>query len=121
MIASTTSAIAVPAASSHATGGIGRRSNLSIFVYRRLPVGHTPSCASPRGSAESGFPVDKNGVVTRRPVPTIAWVLSGGTAIALLVGTLVLAARGGTVRFYAEGDAFHYRLIARDLFGAGHG
>jgi hypothetical protein len=67
------------------------------------------------------FPVDKNGMVTRRPVPTFAWVLSGGTAFGLLVATLSLTTRGGTAWFYVEGDAFHYQLIARDLFGSGHG
>jgi hypothetical protein len=59
--------------------------------------------------------------MSRRPVPTIAWILSGGTAIGLVVATFVLLHTQGVRTFYVEGDAGHYFLTARDLFGTGRG
>ena len=57
--------------------------------------------------------------MSRRPVPTIAWILSGGTAIGLVVATFALLHTHGVRNFYIEGDAGHYFLMARDLFGTG--
>jgi hypothetical protein len=58
--------------------------------------------------------------MSRRRVPTMAWVLSGGTAVGLVVATVGLIIARGTGDFYREGDAFHYLLIAKNLFGNGH-
>lgn len=55
----------------------------------------------------------------RKQVPTIAWLLSGGTAVALLAVTVPGLLAHGQSWFFHEGDAYLYRATAQDLFGHG--
>jgi hypothetical protein len=56
----------------------------------------------------------------QKRIPPIAWVLSGGTAVAMLVLVTRALATDGEAVFFNEGDAYLFRLTARDLFGQGH-
>jgi hypothetical protein len=55
----------------------------------------------------------------RRPVPPIAWLLTAGTGVALVVITIPLLHAHGTAWFFREGDAYLYRATALDPFGTG--
>ena len=52
-------------------------------------------------------------------VPPVAWILSAGTAVALLVLAVPPLHTHGPSWFFHEGDAYLYRATARDLFGKG--
>jgi hypothetical protein len=54
---------------------------------------------------------------TRPGIPDMAWVLSAGVAVALLV--LVLRSQPHVVPFFGDGDSRFYRLTARSPFGDG--
>jgi hypothetical protein len=56
----------------------------------------------------------------QKRVPPIAWVLSGATALAMLVLVARALASHGEAVFFNEGDAYLFRETARDLFGQGH-
>ncbi len=56
---------------------------------------------------------------TSRRAPASAWLFFAGTATGLVVAIVVLVLRSGYGSFFGEADAFHYRLIAQDLFGRG--
>jgi hypothetical protein len=65
--------------------------------------------------------VETDEVISKRRVPTSAWLLSGGTALGLAAATGALLVRHGTNSFYGEGDAAAYHRIAADLFGRANG
>ena len=54
----------------------------------------------------------------RAPIPAVAWVLSGGVALALAVLVGSAAIHHGQRPFYNEGDAYLFRLIARHPLGS---
>ena len=56
-----------------------------------------------------------------RPVPPAAWMLSGAVAVGLAVlGVRSIAAHGSSA-FYAQSDAFFFRICARAPLGPGRG
>jgi hypothetical protein len=58
-------------------------------------------------------------VVRRLRIPPIAWVLSGGVAVALLVLATREISAQGHMQFFRDGDSFFYLLTGRDVFGHG--
>jgi hypothetical protein len=60
-------------------------------------------------------------VIERKAVPPEAWLLSGGTAIALTTLAVMLVSSRGHLQFFDSGDPRMFLLTARDLFGTGHG
>jgi hypothetical protein len=59
-------------------------------------------------------------VSARRPIPTIAWILAGGTALALVALDVQLLRDHGVQWFFRAGDPVFYRAVARAPFGNGH-
>ena len=56
----------------------------------------------------------------RRPIPPLAWLLSGGTAIALIALAIPVIHDGGTARFFDQAnDPLFYRTTALSPFGTG--
>jgi hypothetical protein len=61
-------------------------------------------------------------VVKRKPIPEIAWVLSGAVAVALVVLVAIVVQRHGEngVFSISESDSYFFRLVARQPFGSTH-
>jgi hypothetical protein len=60
--------------------------------------------------------------MTRRPIPPMAWVLSGAVAAALTILAISAVSRSGQNAFYGnQSDALFFRLTARHPFGATEG
>jgi hypothetical protein len=57
--------------------------------------------------------------VAHRPIPPIAWVVAGGTGLALLALSIPTLHAHGNATFFHEGDATFYRAVALDPFGKG--
>jgi len=61
-------------------------------------------------------------MMPRKPIPPMAWVLSGAVGIALTVLAVSTISKSGQNGFYGnQSDALFFRLTARHPFGATHG
>jgi hypothetical protein len=57
--------------------------------------------------------------VQRAGIPPVAWVLSGGFAVALFALAAIEISRRGHAQFFHDGDSNFYLLTARSLLGNG--
>ena len=87
------------------------------------PTGPRPSTEAPKrlGVHRTGPAADETSVMERKPVPPVAWVLSGATAISVLVLSGIQLSRYGQHSFFDSGDPRLFFFTARDLFGSGRG
>jgi hypothetical protein len=68
-----------------------------------------------------GLAVGEDGSMSRRPIPPLAWLLSGGTAIALMLMAIPVLHGDGTSYFFDRAnDARFFRMTAYSPFGTGH-
>jgi hypothetical protein len=79
-----------------------------------MPQGNEPTCAVMH------FPYARMEGLQRRPIPPIAWLLAGGTALALVAMAIPTLHVHGTNGFFNEAnDAVFYRRVALSPFGTG--
>jgi hypothetical protein len=65
---------------------------------------------------------DETCVVKRKPIPEMAWVLSGAVALALVVLVAIVVHRHGESGVFnlTQSDSCFFRLVARHPFGSAH-
>jgi hypothetical protein len=68
-----------------------------------------------------GDPADETCVMQRKPVPPVVWVLSGATAVSVVLLAAIQLHTYGQHAFFDSGDPRLFFLTAHDLFGDGKG